>query len=380
MEHPVPPPNSDYPPPPPSAYPSYTQYPAYRQPVQPQRGLALGRFNLQPMTLVDLLDRTIWLYRRNAVTFLLIVAIIEIPLAIITTILTISSNLFSLPGLSGPLGSTAPVNGGNPFSGVNWIALAMVYLLAIIHVVFLRNIEVAALTNAIAAALSGERPSVRSAYRGIVRSVVALTASGFLLAFAAILLLIVCGLLFGAAFVGLIAFIGMVGSGGGDSGAAQTGAIMIAIFSLLAVPILFLIAFLPLIYAYVRLVFAPQAIVIEGCGPIEGLRRSWNLVKGAWWRSFGILALLYLLQLFLVGGPTSMTQLGTLMLAVNNPLLAGLIAELVGSILYIIFTPVSMAGMTLLYFDLRVRKEGLDLEYMVRDLETAAQPGPTQAT
>lgn len=382
MEHPVPPPNSGYPPPPPppSAYPVYEQYTLYRQPVQQRRGLALGRLNLQPMTLVDILDRTIWLYRRNVVTFLLIVAIIEIPVAIITSVLTISSNLYSLPGLSGSFGSTSTARDSNPLSGVNWIALGIVYLLAITRVVFLRNIEVAALTGAIAAALSGERPSVRSAYRGIIRSVIALTASGFLLAFATMLLVIVCVVLFGAALIGLGAFIGILGSGGGNAGAAQAGAVLIVIFTILAIPILFLVAFLPLIYVYVRFAFAPQAIVIEGCGPIEGLQRSWHLVKGAWWRSCGILALLYLLQFFLVSGPASMSQFGTFILAINNPQLAGLISELISTTLYIIFTPVSMAGMTLLYFDLRVRKEGLDLEYMVRDLEAAAQPGSTQAS
>ena len=50
-----------------------------------------------------------------------------------------------------------------------------------------------------------------------------------------------------------------------------------------------LVAFvIPGIWLAVVLYFASQAVVAEGRPPIEALRRSRELVRGQWWRVFGI--------------------------------------------------------------------------------------------
>ena len=48
---------------------------------------------------------------------------------------------------------------------------------------------------------------------------------------------------------------------------------------------------LPGIYVGVRLYFSTQAVMAEGFGAGEGMERSWELVKGSFWRTFGILIL-----------------------------------------------------------------------------------------
>src|SRR5205085_9824388 len=39
---------------------------------------------------------------------------------------------------------------------------------------------------------------------------------------------------------------------------------------------------------YIRLMVAVPAIIVEGLGPVQALQRSWRLVQGNWWRTFGL--------------------------------------------------------------------------------------------
>lgn len=122
----------------------------------------------------------------------------------------------------------------------------------------------------------------------------------------------------------------------------------------------------------VRWSLTVAAMMAEDIGPIKGLRRSWNLVGGMWWRTFGILAVVYILQLviaialgFFFGIIVGVALTGDLRLAVNS----------VGStLLGAIISPITTIAIVLLYFDLRVRKEGLDLDQLAQ--QTSSGPAP----
>jgi hypothetical protein len=108
------------------------------------------------------------------------------------------------------------------------------------------------------------------------------------------------------------------------------------------------------------------------------LRRSWQLVQGSWWRVFGISLLGFLVVILiglvlqvpflvvrsLVGGGTGFTPVlspGTTA-AVAAPSVLGLVIGAIGSIVAATCTRPITAGVTvLLYTDMRMRKEGLDL-------------------
>jgi Uncharacterised protein family (UPF0259) len=47
----------------------------------------------------------------------------------------------------------------------------------------------------------------------------------------------------------------------------------------------------PGIYIAVRLLFAPQSVVIDGARGLDALRASWKLTRGFWWRTFGVVFL-----------------------------------------------------------------------------------------
>jgi hypothetical protein len=125
---------------------------------------------------------------------------------------------------------------------------------------------------------------------------------------------------------------------------------------------------------YVRLAFAAPALLLERLGVIAALRRSWRLVAGSWWRAFGIL----LLGAVIAGAINGLVQLpfslvGNLVGAlagrdaqslggVTSGMQIALVITNVGSVLASTVTAPFTAALTaLLYIDLRIRREGLDV-------------------
>ncbi len=107
------------------------------------------------------------------------------------------------------------------------------------------------------------------------------------------------------------------------------------------------------------LMLTVPAMAIEDLKPLQAMRRSRTLVKGVAARAFGVAVI----TAVVVGG----LQLA---LATVPQLVGGLVGETYGwlvigfgSILSSVLSTAGVAGMTLLlYFDLRVRREALDLE------------------
>jgi hypothetical protein len=121
--------------------------------------------------------------------------------------------------------------------------------------------------------------------------------------------------------------------------------------------------FLPFIWLGVSWSLAFPVLIAEGERGTDALRRSFRLVRGRWWPTFGALALAFLFQLFLgliVGIP-----LGLLTANWDSGSAAAIVLTAVVSVLSsVITTPFMAAVLVLIYFDLRVRKEGFDLELL----------------
>jgi hypothetical protein len=116
------------------------------------------------------------------------------------------------------------------------------------------------------------------------------------------------------------------------------------------------------------LVTAP-AIAIEELGPIAGMQRSWRLVRPRLWGVLGIGLLAGLLAGILgnlLGGIPSVV--GTLF----GGSFAWLLVALGGVLSELVSAPIVAIVATLLYFDARIRHEGLDLQLMARDLDAVA--------
>lgn len=129
----------------------------------------------------------------------------------------------------------------------------------------------------------------------------------------------------------------------------------------------FVLLIIPGIIALVRLAFAPAALVVEGNRGSTALRRSWRLTSGFFWRTLGTLFLSGVI-VAIVSGIISLP--GELLVQAMGPD-AWPLSALVTMLATVLLTPFGMLVVVLLYFDLRIRKEGFDIEVMARELASA---------
>ncbi len=124
-------------------------------------------------------------------------------------------------------------------------------------------------------------------------------------------------------------------------------------------------------------------VVLERLGPIRAMGRSWRLVRRSFWRVFGILLLAWIIVF--VASSVLRLPFAVISAVFSNtsaafaqaiqPNAAGLAIGAIGGIIAGAITQPIWAGVTvLLYVDLRMRREGLDLV-----LQTATSGGQEPA-
>ena len=128
-------------------------------------------------------------------------------------------------------------------------------------------------------------------------------------------------------------------------------------------------------WGYVVLAFVPVVIVVERLGVLAAIRRSYRLVRGAFWRTLGILVLTAVIAGIvaqLLGTPFAIVGGLGLALLESNPTLAGIIyagaVSLGSTVGLVLAVPFLAAVVALLYVDRRIRLEGLDVT-LARTLE-----------
>jgi hypothetical protein len=111
------------------------------------------------------------------------------------------------------------------------------------------------------------------------------------------------------------------------------------------------------------------ALLVERIGPLRCLSRGFDLVQGRWWRTFGILALLFLLQ-WLVSYPILILFGGLGFAASFVPILPAVVK---GGLFYVgtilssaLLLPILDLGRAMIYLDLRVRHEAYDLQRLAQ--------------
>lgn len=135
--------------------------------------------------------------------------------------------------------------------------------------------------------------------------------------------------------------------------------------------------FLACLFAWMGMV--PLALCLEGDGRDSGrfLRRTYDLMRGNWWRIFGLISLVGLaiigLLAILLGLASAIIGLGTLKEITSGHIspdsIARLTAGYVGSfsLVSILWSPFYYLTLGVQYLDLRVRKEALDLEWAAQE-------------
>ncbi|HLS74139.1 MAG TPA: glycerophosphoryl diester phosphodiesterase membrane domain-containing protein [Actinomycetaceae bacterium] len=132
---------------------------------------------------------------------------------------------------------------------------------------------------------------------------------------------------------------------------------------LVLVPLVFIALVLVIGFFAIRIMLATCVIMLEETGVFASIARSWQLTRGNFWRLLGIMLLTTILVSVLVGIlSVPFTMFATAFTSPDDivlPLVLSSIGQLVGSALSI---PVMAAVLALLYIDIRMRKEGLDVE------------------
>ncbi len=128
------------------------------------------------------------------------------------------------------------------------------------------------------------------------------------------------------------------------------------------------------IWFEIRTLLMPATIVLEGTTIREAITRGWTLSRGSFWRLFGINLLTAIIagvvaQVMSVPAAMIATWIeGPSYLATGPGIAITSIGTAVGSTLTVVFTAAVIA---LLYIDVRMRREGLDIE-LSRAAEAAA--------
>jgi hypothetical protein len=135
---------------------------------------------------------------------------------------------------------------------------------------------------------------------------------------------------------------------------------------------------LPGIWLYVAWAFATPALLVEGLRGRKALGRSFGLVKGRWWRTFGVLVVGFILAAIVSLVVQAAFTIG-IVVGEGNDALVLVLSAIAGIVGLAVTTPFQAALATVIYFDLRVRKEGFDLELLAQEIGGAVQPGPAGA-
>jgi hypothetical protein len=291
------------------------------------------------MTVGDILDGAFKLLKANARTLFTIVAVFVVPLQLLAAFA--QRNLLGGAGFFDAINDPSLNEAGTDQPVTDQLLSYAATLLNLIVLPFLAG----AISQVVGASYLGEELSPGPALARTLRRAWALFASWVVvhvLEFGAVLLLPVIGVVLAVLVDGplraVFVVFALVTVVAGIGAALGVMALSVAV--------------------------AP-AIVVEELGPIQGVRRSWSLMRRRFWPVLGIALLAGLIS----------NVLGQALGVV--PTFAGLIVGLewgwillaVGAILTaLVTTPIVAIVATLQYFDARIRFEGFDLQVIAAEL------------
>lgn len=255
---------------------------------------------LRPLGVGELIDAAIRIYRSRAKTLLLAVAVPVVPVLVLTTLVSFSSQ----PDLT-----VDPATGQTNFDGGDLALFFAGAIVTLIATTIATSIATAACFRSISGAYVGDDPDWRQSLR------FAMSRFGSVLGLTLL--------------IGLLTVLGLV--------ACLVGVLVPMTFLSVAVP----------------------ALLVEGLGVGDAMRRSWRLVRGTAWRVLGIVLLSALLGLVFQAALSA--PIALIFLVDVSPLVEQIVNGVVTTISTVLVVPFSAALTMALYVDLRVRKEGFDL-------------------
>jgi|GEM_PF-758267 len=300
---------------------------------------------LAPKSLEVILKETFSIYKSNFLRLIAIVAIVQVPIAILAVV----ANL--LMPIYGELGTEAP----SPFMLLFWIPIYFAMFAASIWMG-------GAVIHAVSEQYFNQPVNIGQAYGFAWRRLRDMFWAVFLVYLA------ILGIFLATILISVIIGVATGGISGWLIASAVAGTLIFVVAP-------------AVIYLGVTWTFILPTALLEGCGPRAALSHSSALVKQNWWRILGIMLLL-LTIVSIIGMifymPAMMGAVSELMTRAMSGTMTEAPPELPtwimawavvgGTIGSIISVPIGMIGITLLYFDLRVRKQGYSLDALANEL------------
>lgn len=342
-----PPPPGPVPPPPPGPY-GYAPHPAASgRPWAPKPGI----IPLRPLGVGEILDGAFTALRWNPKPIIIPAVILAVIEGVLTSVLSVLGVQTILS--QARVAQQGPEQAAGTF-GVLGITYGVLGIAAFLGTAVLTGL----VTQVIGQAVLGRKETLGGAWRA-TRSRIGPVIAALLLA---------------AVFIGLglaAAIAVCVGIGFG------LAAVQVAPLGIVLGVVLGLAAVVFAVIVGIRWMFAIPVVVLEQAGPLKALGRSWRLVRGSWWRVFGISLLVSLIVSFVSGIIRTPFQLGGIFTATGatgGVSTASVILSAVGVIISTALTgPLQAGAQVLLYTDLRMRREGMDIA-LQSAVATGAQP------
>jgi hypothetical protein len=313
--------------------------------LPPDEGNSMNSpYYLRPMDFRDVLDDTFDLYKENFILFVTITAIVYLPFQLVL-------GTFRFPGAGSPATDPAVVWGSLLSRSPGLILWIFAYYLT-----------VGALTTAVSERYLGRKITPREAYRSILGRFGAFVWTLFLnmilLGAGIMLLALAAALLIG----GIAAFGGAV------------GIVIAVVFGLIFAAAGFLYAFS---FSFVIPVFA-----LEGKSGRTAIQRSAQLVFYRPLKIAGSIMLIGFITAFISGILMMPVALLTGALGGSGAepsRLAGLASGAFNGIVQALIQPIQLTVIVLLYYDVRIRREGFDLEMLANELRGSNRSEPSPA-
>ncbi|MDP9245149.1 MAG: hypothetical protein M3O64_00715 [Chloroflexota bacterium] len=296
--------------------------------------------NLRPLGVGDIVDRTIGLYRASPALFLVLAALPYIVLALVSLALNLVF-VRTTPLTKLPTNVFDPNGFSTSFTPEEIAGFAVFGAVITVVSVIVLSVQAAAIVDAMSKRYLGQPTTIGESLRAGLRASVRLILAS-IIAFVSFIVLITMA----------VVVLAIVTAAIGNPLPAIIGGI--AVFVL----ILYVVAsWMPL----------PAVVTLEGRGPVDGIRRAWGLAGGARWRILGLLTLVSILQ-GILGILFAFIFLGTI---VTEGVAKTVLQEVANLAVNALWAPIQWGVFTLLYYDLRVRKEAFDLQLAAESIPRA---------
>jgi hypothetical protein len=311
----------------------------------------MALLRLEPMTVGRILDQAMRLYRENFLRYVTITAVVQVP----TGLLMVAGSGIFYSNFT----SMAP--GGRP-PDLREMGTMVVGLLAIMGGTFLHLVSMvlamAAMARSLLASYLGGDLTVGQAYRSLA------PRAGWLFLLILMVVPSIFVLYIGLILVILAIAIAMMGVAATHLGTAATAVIIIV---LVVVATLVLGVFVLAWGAIFSL--SVQSTALEDLNTFAAIGRSVKLLRGNLRKAIGaVLFTSFLVFIPAMAAASIGYLLGYVTFGPANMMALQVIQQSVSLFMQVLVMPVWASVMLLLYYDLRIRKEGFDLEMLAASL------------